>query len=360
MRKQILSHVGLWWLLAALTVRFLFWVWPYAYERVYFEVCYPAIRWLQYALYSWVPLPGFYLLALALLAWGVWRVPRRKRRAEWLKFVRRLANLLGGLAASFLLLWGYNYLDRGVADRMALERGTEAEPIAEAYLETMERAYAFRNQIHVLDTVTTIEDIDLNVHSNDITLWVSAILKPLGYPCQPEPKVVYLKPDGVLRRMSIAGIYNPWTGEANVDNANSSLPRIFTTAHELAHAYGVTSEAEANFVAYLACLSADHPAANYAAEYALWRSLAQEVTPSYPEEVVRALIESIPAGLQKDREAIWAKATNYRGYFPAVTETMNDTFLKIQGIEAGVEDYNAFVGLVLAWQKQNKGPVLKK
>lgn len=352
-----MSHGGLWWLLAALTIRLLFWAWPVAYESVYFSLIYPAIRWLQYALYGWVPIPGYYVLGAALLAWLIWRRPRKNWRAEWLRFSRRLANLLGGLAASFLLMWGYNYLDRGVADRMELERSTQAEPIAEAYLETMERAMVFRNRIAALDTITTIEDIDLHVHPDDIVDWVRSILEPLGYPCQPAPKIVYLKPDGVLRRMSIAGIYNPWTGEANVDNASSSLPRIFTTAHELAHAYGVTSEAEANFVAYLACLHADHPAANYAAEYALWRSLAREVTQSYPEEVVLALISSIPVELRKDREAIWARAMMYRGYFPAVTETVNDTFLKIQGITAGVEDYNAFVGLVFAWQRQNEARI---
>src|SRR5690606_40629206 len=83
-------------------------------------------------------------------------------------------------------------------------------------------------------------------------------------PIDPDIRVQNIKPSGTLRRMSIAGIYNPFTGEANLDNAMPSLPQIFTTAHEIAHGYGITSEGEANLDRKSTRLNSSHVKISYA------------------------------------------------------------------------------------------------
>jgi hypothetical protein len=224
----------------------------------------------------------------------------------------------------------------------------------------MDRALEHRAQIPEIDSYPSIEEVPLSVSDREIENLVRSILAPLGYPVKSGVNISYLRPEGILRRISVSGIYNPWTGEANVDDALGPLPRIFTAAHEMAHAFGVTSEAEANFTADLACLSSDDPMLRYASEYALWRTLGGEVNRSYPPEVRASLAAAIPEPLRRDRAAIWKNSMRYKGYFPEISEALNDTYLKVQGIEAGVDDYDAFTALYFSWKRKNqKYPVNK-
>lgn len=138
-----------------------------------------------------------------------------------------------------------------------------------------------------------------------------------------------------------------------MDNALGPLQKTFTIAHEIAHGHGVTGEADANFVAYLACVNSGEPLAQYAAEYVLWRHLASEVRSHYPEEVAHQLAAAIPEALRKDREAIWRNHYQYKGYFPEISDAINDTYLKVQGVTAGTEDYDRFVNLYFDWVETN-------
>lgn len=330
-------------------------MWPSALESVWFKGLFPAVRAGQTAAFSSLPIPGYYAGILLLLGWLIWRLPvKRRKEADWKRFARRLANLLGGVAASFLMLWGYNYQDRGMAARMKIERSDRSEKVAEAYLETMKRAMIHRAEIPGIHSFPSVEEVSLTLTDQEIENLVRAVLEPLGYPVKSGVNIVYLKPEGILRRISVAGIYNPWTGEANVDDALGPLPRIFTAAHETAHAFGITSEAEANFAAYIACLSASDPLARYAAEYALWRTLAGEVNRNYPPEVIESLAAAIPQPLRTDRAAIWKNSMRHKGYFPEISQAFNDTYLKVQGVEAGVDDYNAFAALYFSWKRENE------
>ena len=218
----------------------------------------------------------------------------------------------------------------------------------------MDRALMHRDEIPGIAAIPSVEDIQEWPLDSEIDSWVQAILLPEGYPAKTKIRVRHIRPEGALRRINITGIYNPFSGEANVDSGLPHLLLIFTTAHEIAHAYGITSEAEANFVAYLACLRSENPAAQYAAEYALWRYFANEINMHFPEDVIEALAAKIPEPLRNDREAILKTYFKYKGYFPEVTDAINDTYLKIQGVKSGTDDYNDFLKLYLRWNLQNQ------
>lgn len=353
MKSPILRYAGLWLMFIALFVRFLFSLFPSWFEQFYFNGLFRYIRNFQDGFSTWLPISGYAILILFLLVWLIWRRPTPwKKSKSWLIFGRRLLNLMGGVVFLFLALWGYNYLDRGLGERLQLKAATDRAQLAQAYLDCMDRAMERRAAIPGIMHFETIEDWDQFPADTTINSWLENELSGLGYPTDARIRVRHIRPDGVLRRMSISGIYNPFTGEANVDNALGPLQKVFTIAHELAHGYGITGEAEANFAAYLACLRSGNPMAAYAAEYVLWRHLASEVNKNYPQETVLALAARIPEVLQKDREAIWKNYYRYKGYFPEITNTMNDAYLKVQGVEAGADDYDLFVNLWFDWAAQ--------
>ena len=319
------------------------------FETVFFQGWFPAVKALQSLLTPIWVIPGYYLMVIGLIFWLMWRFPRPWRSGRaWLGFFRRLINLLGGVVATFLVLWGYNYAGPDLEQRMNLpERTAEHEP-AELYLTVMERAANLRADIPgVLDSLSVIDFQPPN--DSAIVGSVRETLRSYGYPMVNTVRIRRITPPGALRRLGIAGIYNPFTGEANVDAVYGSVLGTFTAAHEVAHAFGITGEAEANFVAYLALIRLDDPMARYAAQYALWRYTAKTVNDLYSEEDRAKLAAAIPKGLFVDRRAIIERTMGYAPYFPELSDAVNDKYLKIQGVKAGVEDYDRFVILYLEW-----------
>lgn len=269
-------------------------------------------------------------------------------------FLKRLANFAGGIIALFLLLWGFNYANIGYASRAGLPAVPDSTNVAFQYEAVMNRALFYRARIPEIAMVAHIEEVKKWPTDAEVGGWVQDILLPKGYPAKSKIRVRHIRPEGTLRSVNITGIYNPFSGEANVESGLPHLLLLFTTAHEIAHAYGITSEAEANFIAYLACIESENPAAQYAAEYALWRYFANEINMFFPEEIIEALAATIPEAMRKDREEILKKYFKYKGYFPELTDAINDTYLKIQGVESGTDDYNDFLKLYLRWERQNQ------
>jgi hypothetical protein len=71
----------------------------------------------------------------------------------------------------------------------------------------------------------------------------------------PKPKPLILS--SLMNRLGILALYSFPTGEVNV---NKDIPEYmipFTLAHEYAHTLGAAGEAEANFLAFLACRASD-------------------------------------------------------------------------------------------------------
>jgi len=349
------KYLGLIVFALAMTVRLVFSLFPGFFERVYFEACFPVIRKILHPVGRILPFSGYYLIILIALVWLVWRFPRPlKSRLAWVRFSRRLANFLGGFFSIFLLLWGFLYVGPGLAERMELTAKNKSYDVAEIYMATMERAFDLRVGITLPNDSASVENLKFEESDTLIYRAMSTFLLEYGYPVEPRVKVRKVKPDGTLRRLGISGIYNPFTGEANVEATQGSISGSFTIAHEMAHAMGITGEGEANFAAYAALLSSSEPVLQYAAVYTLWRYIASDVRSMLPEEEQVILASNIPDELMIDRMAIWQRSSQHRPYFPELSESVNDQYLKLQGIRAGTEDYNAFVSLFLRYEEKLK------
>jgi hypothetical protein len=345
--KRIASrNLGITFLILTLVIRFVFWLSPALFEAIYFQHIFPTIRQMQSVLdFIWF-VPGFYFLLVFLLGWLILRFPKQKKAIK--KFLLQFANLIGGLTALFMLLFGYQYLDKGFAERINLSKNPIEANLIDEYIAAMDRAMNARNGIPELQSMTDVTALTEWPSNSEIQNQVAKVLSM--YPARETPiQMVQFKPGRTLRRLGISGIYNPFSGEANVESSLPSIQNAYVSAHEMAHAMGITSEAEANFVAYLACVNSQDPFLIYAGEFALWRQIAQEINKTYPVEVRNNLRAIIPNELMADRMAILNLYRQSPAYFPEVTENMNDAYLKLQGIEAGADDYDGFLKLYLAW-----------
>ncbi len=124
--------------------------------------------------------------------------------------------------------------------------------------------------------------------------------------------------------------------------------------HELSHVRGFMREDEANFIAYLACRISDDIEFKYSgimlalihsanALYSTDSKLFNELVKNhYSKEMLIDL---------KDNSLYWQK---HSGFLSKVSNTVNNSYLKINGQSDGVRSYGRMVDLLIADYKENK------
>ncbi len=149
----------------------------------------------------------------------------------------------------------------------------------------------------------------------------------------------------------ITGIYSFFTGESNinVDFPDYTVP--YTAAHELAHQRGVAREDEANFVAYLVCMESDDPYLRYSATLNLYEYVSASLYTADAEKYTE-INNTLPMAVKKERAAYARFFEKYRESVAAdISNATNDTFLKLNGSEAGSQSYNLVTDLAVAYWK---------
>lgn len=157
----------------------------------------------------------------------------------------------------------------------------------------------------------------------------------------------------VMSQMELTGIFIPFTMEANVNVDIPDYSIASTICHELAHLRGFMREDEANYIAYLVCTSSDNVELEYSgvmqALIVAGNALYDKNKERY-REVRKLYNEGVYADLA-DNSAYWREFEN-----TAISNTvtmMNDTYLKANSQEDGVQSYGRMVDLLLAEYREN-------
>jgi hypothetical protein len=339
--------------LAALLLRFVADTTPQYVEQFYSRGVFLGVRWLFDWTLTWLPFPlllVFYGVALFYVYKFVKslftkQIPFRKRLAV---SGRNLLNFVGFLIFSFLMLWGYNYARPNFSKQLGINI---EQPDAVALRQELEiaaqEAIAARKIIEnaPLSTERFPSDFEDKMRAD-----VSNFLEKNNFKAGGRLRGRQISPDGLLFRFGISGIYMPFTGESSIDAALHPLEKPFTMAHELAHGYGWTEEATANFVAYLACIHSSDNFTRYSGLISYYRYVASNYKRANPTEYA-AFRAQLPEGFRNDLEAINQRLTQYPTWFS--TDKLNDIFLKSQGVTEGVASYSRIVVLVYSWRKKS-------
>jgi hypothetical protein len=120
-------------------------------------------------------------------------------------------------------------------------------------------------------------------------------------------------------------------------------------AHEMAHGYGFTDEGTCNFLAYLACIRSKNSFIQYAGYFEYFSTLAVNYR-KYDREAYTAMMKSLPASVKADWNSIIENHEHYPNIMPKLRHYTYDTYLKVQGISEGIQNYNRVLMLVKAWE----------
>lgn len=149
-----------------------------------------------------------------------------------------------------------------------------------------------------------------------------------------------------LSRLQLSGFYFPWTGEAqiNIQMPRSQWPRV--AAHEKAHQRGFARENEASVIGILACLASPDPAVFYGGTLGLFAAFDRELA-RLDRQARRRIWGLLPLRAVADFEAEAAFWRIHEGVAADVSEKVNDTYLKAQGVSTGVNSYGETTRLML-------------
>lgn len=316
----------------------------------------PIIALLPFSVFEW----GLYALILLLLFFIPFGVVRLVRHGEerLFRFWKGLLTpilLLGILFFLYAAFCGVNYTRTSFAESSGLpvkERST-----GELYslcVSLVEDANALRDELPegIDGTMQThfssqeerrwaASEAFNQLEAEFPTLWSASIA----------PKSIFLSQG--MCYLKITGIYMPLTLEANVNTAIRPDELAATMCHELSHLRGYMEEAEANFIAYLACLKSDDKEFQYSgtllalihAKNALYKA-----DPDKNSEINALLSDGVKRDLTA-RNAFWQQ---YETPVAQVAESMNDGYLKLNQQSDGVNSYGRMVDLLLAWQEVQK------
>lgn len=334
---------------------------PAQVERWYARALYPAVVSFVSGVSARVP---FSLaecaaaLAVAVVAWRLVRALRRRAPAPPAPAVGRVGRVRAALARSaaaatlayavFLLAWGLNY------DRLPLAQGLGLDPRPAAPAELRALCRELLDDADRLRAGLPEDGTGAMRPSGG----VAGVLRrsPEGYarlapgwplagaaPRAPKPLVS----SALFSRLGVSGLYVPFTGEAHVNTDVPASGMPFAACHELAHQRGFAREDEASFVGYLACRAHPDDDFRYSAAFeALLESLAA-LQPLEPG-AARAVAQAASPGVLRDWRALDAWIRRNAGPARAVSQAVNDTYLRSQGQSQGVRSYGRVVDLLLA------------
>jgi Protein of unknown function (DUF3810) len=339
---------------AALGLRYFAGMTPQYVEQFYSRGIYPYIRWFFDHSIGLLPFPLLYVF-YGLILYFFYKIiknifnkkyPIKKRIYET---IYNLSSFAGFMIFWFLFLWGFNYARPSFSEQINLKI---QKPDSLALFEELKTAAteAIEARAKLTNNPLSISQLP-NDFENLIRREVTLFLESKGFNAGGRLRGRNINPNGILNRFGISGIYMPYIGEANIDAGLHDLEKPYDLAHEMAHGYGWTEEASANFIAYLTCIQSDNAFVRYSGLLNHYRYVASNYKRINTEGY--ALFRGkLPEGIIEDLDAINERQKKYPSWFE--TDWMNDIFLRSQGVKEGVASYSKVVVLVYSWRKKKE------
>ncbi len=266
----------------------------------------------------------------------------RKRISFWRR-LRRSIFFLGWIYIWFYVAWGLNYFREDFYTRHQLPHAVYEPDKFRVFLD---------DYVHRLNADYTTETIASARVAQDILKGYEQMADTLGL-IRPRGglKVKKMLFSSFLSKVGVTGYMGPFFTEfqLNEEIRPEEYPGVY--AHEMAHRLNVSSEAEANFCAWLVCNRSTEPAIRYSGNFLIFGYVMRNAAVLLEEEEYLHLIQGIrPEILQqyKSYQHYWQE--KYSPWIGKIQNRMYNFFLKSNRISSGTKNYSEVIGMILAWQ----------
>ncbi len=334
-------------------------LWPDLTEGVFSRTIFPVITQALSTITGVLPFSlAEILLYLLVLFIGVFLIIMvihavRAKKKWWQAVINHIIVLLGAfsmLYALFVGLWGFNYARRPLCDTLGLDASpATVNELYNTCTALADQANALRavvpeDENGIFSPNLTRRDIMNNIpvyynnaarqSSNDFLGGSYGRVKPV------------LNSQG-MSWSHLAGIYIPFTAEANVNADAPLLLFASSAAHEAAHQRGFAREDEANFLSYFVLSYADDASVRYSGTM-LALMTASNALYSADSDMYFELRNTFSEGIIRDLRANSAFWAQYESPVSEAVTQVNNTYLKANMQADGVKSYGRMTDLLIA------------
>ena len=302
-------------------------------------------------LFGWIPFSFGDIVYIAAATWLIFKLYRLVRTLAKRQF-NRYSFMAGGfyyfrlaiwIYLVFNFFWGLNYNRPGIAKQLSLK--VQNEPVEK-----------LRKLTTLLLDSTNFYSTDSGwkkkVKNQDFFEGAENSYQRLGfdYPfLSYKPASIKASLFGVVGNyVGYSGYYNPFTGEAQINDCVPKAVLPFVTCHEIAHQLGYAKENEANFVGFLAATHNEDSVFRYSAFFEMFLYANSEL---YMADIaaaktnLRALSPEAKADLAELREF----RKKYESPVDRAVSVFYDRYLKLNQQPAGERSYSRVVMWLLAY-----------
>ncbi|NLT12169.1 MAG: DUF3810 domain-containing protein [Clostridiaceae bacterium] len=245
------------------------------------------------------------------------------------------------LASQYTMMHGMNYSRLPIRRTLMLEseddyNAQEIEQAMNFYLDGIISAQAELDHNDRGETLL-LTSISSTLRAGNDSMNNAASLHPVFSGNDVVPKPVKLSKYWSYTR--IVGMYNPFFVEANINVSTPAYEIPLVVCHEIAHVRGIAREDEANMTSFIACLLSDRADYRYAANLYAFENLIADMQ-HYDSETCDDLISRLPEAVFADWKASADYWSQFEGKVSEISNNVNDTFLKANQQQDGVQSYN--------------------
>ncbi|MBQ1786986.1 MAG: DUF3810 domain-containing protein [Turicibacter sp.] len=294
---------------------------------------------------------------LGLILYYLIRIYHEKQKWGSLMF-QFLLNLFTSICLGYTLFvwfWGINYHRPSLEVNFGLQQGYYHETdLVNLYTHLIKQSNKARLFVQENEQGVFIANGDYHDIFSRASVGYDVASKtyPILAGDYGEPKPILAS--SLMNYTNITGIYSPFTAEANVNIAVPDSTLLFTTMHEMAHQRGYASENEANFIAFITCIhhtDTDFIYSGYLSALRYTNIALSKVN----HQALMTLNEQLNEGVKRDLRYLNEFWAQYDGKVEKTFNTMNQTYLTLNGVIDGVQSYGRVVDLLLTYyDDQNK------
>ncbi len=321
---------------------------PSFIETYYSQGLFPWLSTLSRYLFGWIPFSigdVFYLLiSIIAIRWLIKNFKRITYQPVW--FIMDIVATCSIVYFVFNVLWGLNYYRLPLHESMKIETDYTTEQL----ISTTERLILKSNEMHRYLGFNDSVKVEIPYTQKEIFVKSVNGYKRLE---NEYPHLAYspksIKKSGWslgLTYMGYSGYYNPFSGEAQVNNLIKTYKFPVVSCHEQAHQLGYAAENEANFIATLATLKNDDPFIQYSGYIFALRYCINEIA-RRDEDKYFEIIETVNPGILKSYKEMRDFWESYQNPFETISKLFWDQFLKANNQSKGIMSYSYMVALVV-------------
>ncbi len=319
---------------------------PHFTELAYSQTIYPIIAVIVSYFSNIFPFSVsdiFYFFVILFIA-GLIGLPFFKKQTLK-KTVTNIVKTIAVIYTLFYWLWGLNYFRDDIYKRVGYENKTIGKT---EFTNTFK--YIIGETIEYFDNEKKIELVEIDSLIEHSYKQLSSELK-IKYPNgRRRPKNITLS--HFFTSAFVGGYFGPFFNEVHINKYLLPVQIPIILAHEKAHQFGITNEAEASFIAWLVCQNINSKRIKYSANLFVLIYFIRQ-TKGY--EQYDCIIKTIPTEITEDINNIKQYYQNLRNpTIDNIQTKLNNWYLKTNSIESGVNNYEGVVSIVCNYHNSGK------